>query len=358
MTDIRKRTRFEQLKEILRDPERKSIMLMAYELFYLTLLHKELPVHYFSRYLFKNGTSNIKEYLPNKLIRDITPRFNNSKQKEVLDNKLYFNLFYNQFNISLPKIVMYNHKHKFVTGNVTTEVKNINDLKVLLKDIFYQNPSYDSIFIKKTYASASGRNIFKLTRKELMEGTDSINEFCNDILRSEFLFQETIKQHPDLDILNPSSLNTIRFDTFIDKDGRIDIISGFLKMSTNNSYVDNNIAGGCGVSINLNTGKLQKFGYSKIKVSGVKLLTEHPVTKTKFEDLSIPCLPEAKEVVLKVAGLMPGLRLVGWDVGIGESGPVLIEGNSDYGINSNDLMFGGYLSNPTFRKVLDEINHR
>lgn len=52
---------------------------------------------------------------------------------------------------------------------------------------------------------------------------------------------------------------------------------------------------------------------------------------------------------------MPNLRLVGWDVGIGESEPVLIEGNSDYGINSNDMAYGGYLTNPVFRKVLKEI---
>jgi hypothetical protein len=54
---------------------------------------------------------------------------------------------------------------------------------------------------------------------------------------------------------------------------------------------------------------------------------------------------------------MPGLRLVGWDVAIGESGPVLIEGNSDYDISGNDLTEGGYLANPRFRKVLHETSY-
>ena len=54
---------------------------------------------------------------------------------------------------------------------------------------------------------------------------------------------------------------------------------------------------------------------------------------------------------------MPGLRLVGWDVAVGESGPILIEGNSDYIIRGNDFTDEGYLANTTFRKVLHEINY-
>ena len=66
---------------------------------------------------------------------------------------------------------------------------------------------------------------------------------------------------------------------------------------------------------------------------------------------------QAKELVLRTAKYMPGLRLVGWDVAIGETGPVLVEGNSDYDITGNDLVDGGYLANTQFRKVLHEINY-
>jgi hypothetical protein len=54
---------------------------------------------------------------------------------------------------------------------------------------------------------------------------------------------------------------------------------------------------------------------------------------------------------------MPELRLVGWDVAIGESGPVLIEGNSDYDISGNDLADEGYRANNIFRKVLHEMKY-
>jgi glutathione synthase/RimK-type ligase-like ATP-grasp enzyme len=72
----------------------------------------------------------------------------------------------------------------------------------------------------------------------------------------------------------------------------------------------------------------------------------------------LPHIEEAIEIVKKAASLMPGLRLVGWDVGFSDEGPVIIEGNSDYGINSNDLMYGGYLKNEKFMEVLMEFEGR
>jgi hypothetical protein len=222
--------------------------------------------------------------------------------------------------------------------------------------MFNQNPSIDSIIIKKTYSSSSGNKIFKLFLNQFRTDPEIINEIYSEVIKSEFLFQETIKQHPEINRLNSSSLNTIRIDTFIDSDGKIDIISAHIRMSTNNFHVDNISSGGCFVNIPLQTGKLNKYGYSMIKTMGVNILKEHPVTKTIFENYSIPYFPEVKKLVLEAASFMPELRLIGWDVAIGEAGPVLVEGNSDYEIRGNDFAYGGYLSNPTFRKVLKDIN--
>jgi glutathione synthase/RimK-type ligase-like ATP-grasp enzyme len=69
----------------------------------------------------------------------------------------------------------------------------------------------------------------------------------------------------------------------------------------------------------------------------------------------IPFIPEAKDLVTKAASLMPGLRLIGWDVAIGENGPILVEGNSDYGLRGNDMHYGGYRTHPVFKKILEEI---
>ena len=358
MINPTKLSRVDLFTEIYKDPDRKPILKIFYEFFYLLMIYREIPKHYFSRYLFKKGVTNIRDYLPNKFLGEkVTPFFNDKKFKEVLDNKLYFDLFYRQFNISLPKILMYNHKKMFVLGDRNIRVDSVGDFRSLLEEIFTLNPSPGSIFIKKTYSSSSGQTIYKLYPDQLGNDPEILNEIYEEVIRSEFLFQETIKQHPEINKLNSASVNTIRIDTFINSDGKIDIVSAHIRMSTNNSYVDNISAGGCFVGIGLQTGRLKKTGYSSIKFVGSKVFKEHPVTKYVFDNLNIPFFKEVEELVIKAAGLMSDLRLVGWDVAIGESGPILVEGNSDYEIRGNDFAYGGYLANPVFRKVLQEIHY-
>lgn len=348
-------TKVQFLTELLKDPERKSMFRIFYEFTYLLIVLKAFPGHYFSRYLFKKGKKNIRNYFPWRFLYGMKVYFNNKEVREVLENKLYFDFFYNQFSLNLPKILMYNHRQIFVIGGRCHEVKNNEEFKTLLKDLFKINSLSESIIVKKTYWSYGGESIFKIFRNQLDENPDVINKLYSTTIKSGYLFQEVVKQHPEIDKLNSSCLNTIRFDTYINPDGEVDVISGYLRMSFRNSHVDNITSGGLMVGINMQTGKLKKEGFSNLQDVGVKVFTEHPVTKTVFQDFPIPYFSQAKDLVKRAASLMPDLRLVGWDVAIGESGPVLIEGNSDYENTGNDLAEEGYGSNEIFmKKVLPE----
>lgn len=355
MTTYARPSKLEFFRLILKDPDRKSLFRISYECIYLLFIYKELPVHYFSRLMFKKGINNIRDYLPNKFLGEkVTPRFNDKKVKEVLDNKLFFDLFYRQFNINLPTILMYNHNRMFVIANKSVIVGSVQEFIEVLELVFVNNTLCDSIIIKKTCASSGGSNIYKLFHKQLQSDPQTINEIYQIVIRSEFLFQDCVTQHPEMNKLSYSSLNTLRMDTFIDREGKIYVISGMVRMSTTDTFVDNISSGGCFVAIDIDSGKLKKYGYT---TSGPEVLLQHPVTKSVFENFSIPYFSEAKELVIKTASLMPALRLVGWDVAISEDGPIIIEGNSDYEIRGSDFAYGGYLANKTFRKVLQEIKY-
>ncbi len=345
------------IKDIINDQDRKSIILMIWEILVLTFYHRSFPRLYFSYYLFKKYNTNIKNYYPDKFLYGIKALLNDKEIRDVIENKLFFDFYYSQFNISLPTILMYNHKNFFVVGKNNVKTNNASDFKSLLNDLFEQNPSFDSLIIKRTYGSYGGSSVFKLFRHQLVKNDEMIGELYAEVTKAGFLFQETVKQHPDLNSLNPSCLNTMRLDTFVSKDGIADVISGYIRMSTSNLHVDNGRMGGYSVSINLESGKLKKYGYSSITKVGVKVLKIHPVTNTVFENFQIPFFNEAKQLVVNAATLMPGLRLIGWDVAIGETGPVLIEGNSDYAIPGSDMMSGGFRSNPVFKKILNELNY-
>jgi hypothetical protein len=358
MAVVKKQSKLKLILMVYKDTERKSIFKILYELLDLFIVYREIPVHYFSRFLFKKEIKNVKDYLPNKFLGNrITPVFNDQNVKEVLDNKLFFDFYYRQFQISLPTIHMYNHNRVFVIGKKFVTVNSVKDFIVLLEEIFAGNSPCDSVLIKKTYASSGGSNILMLLQKQLYDDPETVNEIYAKVIKSEFIFQEIVRQHPDLNKLNSSCLNTLRMDTFTDRNGKIEIISSFIRMSISNSYVDNVSSGGCSVSVDLETGRLKKYGYSMFVTYGPEIYTRHPVTNVVFENFKVPMFNEAKELVLKTAGYMPGLRLVGWDVAISEDGPVIIEGNSDYEIRGSDFAYGGYLTNKTFRKVLHEINY-
>jgi hypothetical protein len=344
--------------EILNDPDRKSLPRIIYELFDLLFFYREVPSHYFSRYLFKKWNTNTRNYLPNKLLGErVSPFFYDRSVKEVLDNKLFFAFFYGQFLTSLPKLLMYNHRRMFVINDNSVIINTVDEFSDLLEELFKNNPDIESVIIKKTRASSGGSNIFKLSPGEIKGNPEMISKIYSETICSGYLFQKTVKQHPDLNRLNPSSLNTIRIDSFIDSDGNINLISAHIRMSINNLHVDNISSGGCSVGIDFQTGKLKKIAYSDLRKVGTEVFIEHPITKTVFEGFTIPYFEEVKALALKTASFIPGLRLVGWDIAIGESGPVLIEGNFDYEIRGNDFADGGYLDNAAFRKVLKEVKY-
>ncbi len=342
--------------EILNDPDRKPVLTIIKDLLTLGIFYRKFPGHYFSRYLFKKGKLNIKDYFPDDfLYHGIKPRLNDKECRDMLENKLFFHLYYAQSGIPIPKNLMHNYKSTFWHNGEQLQITSYEDFAILLDKLFEVEPPRDSLFVKKTFWSYGGDKVFKIYRSQVAERSQQLVDLYSEVIKSGFLFQETIIQHTALNRLNPFCLNTIRFDTFIDKEGKIDIISGFLRMSINRSHVDNISSGGCQVGIDLKTGRLKEEGYSTLSYYGVRVLKSHPITGTVFENLEIPHFDRAKSLVLEAASLIPGLRIVGWDVAIGESGPILIEGNSDYGMASNDLSEGGYRTNPIFMKVLDEI---
>jgi hypothetical protein len=344
--------------QLLRDPDRKSIARMVVELLYLSVIFKKLPIHYFSRLLFKKDRTNIRDYFPGKVLYGIKPHFNEKSVVDVLENKLSFDFFYSQFNISLPKILMYNYRNVFVVNKTSYTINSASEFRLLLKEeIFRNNKITDSIFVKRTYGTYGGDKVYKLYLNQLESDNQLVIDLFKEVIQTGYLFQETIRQHQELNRLNPSCINTIRLDTFLNRDGKVEIISGYLRTSFNNHHVDNISSGGCAVGIDPATGKLEDVGYMNLKDGGVRQPAEHPITHTVFHDFTIPYFEQARQLVIQVAGYVPNMRMVGWDVAIGESGPVLVEGNSDYDLAGTDTFCNGARSNPVFRKILREINY-
>lgn len=342
---------------LIRYKQRKKLVRIFWELVQLTFFHKAFPDHYFSRHLYRKEISNIKDYLPNKFLYKASLALNDLDAASLLRNKLFFDLFYGQYIQNLPRVLMHNHGNVFMVGTQRRLIDSPEKFESLVLEVLQKKSTNKSVFIKKMYESYGGKNIFKLTEVSFPMERERLVELFDNIIMNAYLFQDTINQHAELNRLNPSCINTVRMDSFIDQEGNCELISAFIRMSTSGSFVDNISSGGCYVGIDIETGELKEQGYSSITVGSGEIITSHPQTGTEFKGFKIPYFSEIKNLVLEVAGLIPKLRLIGWDIAITEKGPVLIEGNCGYDITANDMAYGGYRANPVFRKVLEELNY-
>lgn len=131
---------------------------------------------------------------------------------------------------------------------------------------------------------------------------------------------------------------TIRFNAYLSKDGNVELQSAFFKLSL--GHIIDNLSSGLGISVNIKTGFLEKFGYSFY--DGDLRRTMHPDGKTSFAEFSIPYWDQTVELVKQLNLLFPKLRNISWDIGITQDGPVVVEGNSGGGIFFTQLICKPY----------------
>ena len=171
----------------------------------------------------------------------------------------------------------------------------------------------------------------------------------------EFIVQPELSQHELLNRMNPSSVNTIRIDTFIQGD---DVINNaaLLKMSDGHRYTDNWSKGGIIVNIDLDTGVLDNLGKTKAKY-GKLFVEKHPVSGFCFGGVAIPFWSEVKQLVRAAALVLRPLRFLGWDVAIAPGGPILVEANHDFSIFMSQEASGGLRKTPVGKEILRSLCH-
>ena len=134
-------------------------------------------------------------------------------------------------------------------------------------------------------------------------------------------------QHPELQALSPSAVNTVRIFTLIDHNSDYRLLGCRLRISVD-SHIDNLAAGNLAAPIDEQTGVVTGPGiYSDFTRPAEPV---HPVTGTPIEGFQVPFWPETLELVREASLLHPGNRSVGWDIVITPQGPGLIEGNHDW----------------------------
>ncbi|MGI6255197.1 MAG: sugar-transfer associated ATP-grasp domain-containing protein [Acutalibacter sp.] len=177
----------------------------------------------------------------------------------------------------------------------------------------------DAVMVKPDSASG-GKGVEKLFKKDF-----PTLDAMYDQLKADHVgvVEDVLQQHPQLNQLNSSSINTLRIVTILNETGP-HIVYAHIRIGNSDRPVDNLHSGGMFAPIDLEKGVIQYPAYDKARHT----YTEHPRTHTKIQGFAIPYWEESKAMCLEAAQIVPQMRYVGWDVAITPDGPVFVEGNN------------------------------
>lgn len=114
-----------------------------------------------------------------------------------------------------------------------------------------------------------GQSVFILEKKSYSEIEDSL---IKSVFAQKFIFQELIPQHKALNKINPYSVNSLRIISYKNKEKKVEILTGVLRVGANKAIVDNTHAGGILTSLNIENGKLKNEGSQLIDNGGGSFL--------------------------------------------------------------------------------------
>ncbi len=165
-------------------------------------------------------------------------------------------------------------------------------------------------------------------------------EYLRSIRDLRIIVQDVVEQHEVMKQFRTKSVNTIRAVTVMGKSGETNVFSAFLRLSASeDSFVDNRAKGGLGIGINLETGKLDKYGFPHDSF-GTKTET-HELSGIRFEGFQLPFWDDVVRLVTEAHKQFYEIRTIGWDVALTPDGPVLLEGNDDWEIGGPQDTGGG-----------------
>ena len=339
---------FVATRRVLKDENRKSLVLILYEFMMITFKNKEIAKQYFWNMQYHRDVSDHSFYLSRRQRIKLRCIAEASATIPFFVNKVLFQHYLDGCELSLPKMIGYN-----VGNNIVCDQQMFfYDSPAWLSNVlahFCENSRYLGVFIKPIEGE-SGYDTFKVTTKDL-SNLSLIKDVFNVLKKQSCIIQYLLEQHPVLDNIYPYSVNTIRIIS-VNIDDDIRLISSLIRFGAKKSYVDNASQGGFFVGIDMESGRIKQYGKRYFEC-GAQCLEYHPDTGVKFEGIVIPFYLEAKELLLKAATKLPA-NIIGWDVAITPVGPVIIEGNQAPYMGMSDMAEGGLFRHQAIQNLLKQ----
>ena len=296
---------------------------------------KKIPTYEYRWYKEKMG------YADPRIIPDviwhavIEPAFVNLELEKGFQDKNYFDLI---LGSNMPEVIL-----RCVNG----ELLDRNYMPLTPERACSTLKSYEEVICKPSIESGGGRGIFFMKN-----GQVSLDKLAQLKLNynNDFIIQKIVKQSLFMAQFNPNSLNTMRILTFLN-DGKVLILSSFLRIGCSDSRLDNVSSGGAFVQIKENG----TFGECAYKEN----LDSHDLYKayTTLNGKSLSCymIPNWGDIVQMVTlkhYRLAHFKIINWDIALDEkNAPVIIE----YNLIDSSVYFHQVNAGPVFGENTEYI---
>ncbi len=284
--------------------------------------------------------SDKTKFLGRSTAAKIQQAINARQYKAVFADKLAFRRYFGPEGIPLAEF--YGLFDPRTGCTVTREpLETAGDLARFLADERYPEPVF------KPVASAEGQMVVIFTEQNgevgafrTVDGRSFTARHLFDYLtdsqllalaydgpwpvRTSFVVERRIHQHPQLTQLASRTLCTVRVVTILTSAGTPRIVGAAFKLQVRDIGVDNLPHGSLAIGVDLETGRLTTGAYHH--GGRCQRYEVHPETGVRFSGLALPFWSDVKDLALRAATIVPVVRTVGWDIAISPTGPVLLEG--------------------------------
>ena len=287
------------------------------------------------------------------MFNDYYSRFSGITSDQYISMDVYY--FY-----VLPSLNRFDFLNAYLDKNIYDDLfPGVRQPRCLIKNMnghyYYNNEEIHVMDAVKLIQQEKAHLIIKPTVDTCNgDGVAQIGERDDDTLLNlfkeygvNFIVQEKAIQHPDIQQMNPTSLNSMRLFSFRRKDGVYEFLYpySFIRFGGKGEIKDNVSKGGGMCSID-SEGLVSDrvFRFKHLDITSLK-------EETGVEQLRIPNFSKVVEQVLQMHKRLPYFDLVGWDMTVLPDGePMFIEYNLQPSIEAPQMMAG-----PMFGHNLDDV---
>ena len=304
------------------------------------------PSYYFTRALYHRDVDDTDNYIDDKTVLRVDQARRRQPARWLFDDKYHFGRHLARNDIPVPRLFGYSIGGYFYDEERRIAIDTLERFRVLIFGLAGAAPN---IFVKDL-GGRMGQRVFRLTASSI---ESQIEEAFREARTTALIYEEEQIQHPLVAEVYPESLNTLRIINCMMPDGEVVTISALMRFGAGGGYIDNSSQGGVFIGVDLETGRLRRQA-RRFFDKGGGLFDTHPDTGFHFEGFQVPFFEEAIDVAEKAMHAIPS-PLIGWDVGITEDGPVVIEGNAFADLFGAELAEGGYRNNERFKRFVESL---